>query len=816
MGQIMTRVTKRSGAALATLMVASLLALAPGPAVAVDGQADNSAAYTACPGEATASAGFVDTVGHYAEEEIDCLAYYRITVGTLPDRFSPNQPILRWQMALFLVRAAGPAGISLPGVSDQGFTDLEGKAPYIRDAINQVAALGITRGTSPTTFSPDVRMDRRQMALFLYRFLGKSPKGPGGAEAARIVPDDTVFEDLGSLSEAAVTAIGVMYEMGVTTGTTSTTFAPRNLVTRAQMALFITRALAHTNSRPAGVTIQSDSAVVSAGDTLDVHISIRDRQFRPQAGGLVDVFSTPADDPYSSFGTDGACLQAVEAAFGGRVCMIDRSDRRLDEKGNLLVVLEPADNALMWAWAGSLNNEFEVNTTTFGSIEIEVIKPAATLRVRDDMRHTARALKLGDTLELVFQLVDDDGRPVNESHVPVQLTTTYEHNGVTDRTNIKTHRTNGQGRVTVTFRGTDPDESSSTDSVTLDLDVAVRALEVLDQTTLGVVADDGNALITWSEEAPVASTLRLRQTVAYHELRESGPGLIHLVRAVLTDQYGDPVPDAVIDFSSDDPAGVGTGPVRKNTSSSGVGDLALPAGRFDGLLGTHLRRDRRWQCGRPAHPTLLDGHPGRRPLGPGGSHPVGRCPQQRDRVRRLVPQADPLRRQRPFRHPRHRSRDARLRGSPLLRRLQAPQLQPLLHRPRRHQLLRTDQHQNFRRSLSRRPQGKTRQAEGASWGTVLPASNSVDRGGSLAEDQGGLGRVGISQGWYETTDRRVVASARVSRDGPAAVGHRLMRRAGQHVVRVTVGTAGTVRPANLHDPRSGSVVIGKHAHHVNE
>ena len=576
MGQIITRVTKRSGAALAALMAASSLALAPGPAVAVDGKADNSAAYTACVGEASASAGFVDTVGHYAEDGIDCLAYYGITVGTSPGRYSPNQPIPRWQMALFLVRAAGPAGIALPEVSDQGFEDLESKAPFIRDAVNQVAALGITRGTSPTTFSPDVHMDRRQMALFLYRFLGKSPKGPGGAEAARIMPDDTVFEDLGGLSEDAVTSIRVIYEMGVTTGTSADTFSPRNLVTRAQMALFITRVLAHTNARPAGVTIQSDSAVVSAGDTLDVHISIRDRQFRPPTRALVDVFSTPADDPYSSFGPDGDCLQTVEVTFGDEVCMIDRSDRRLDELGNLLVVLEPTDNSLMWAWAGSLDNEFRVNTTTSGSIEIGVIKPAAALRVRDDMRHTAGTLRLGDTVSLVLQLVDDDGRPVNEAGFPVQVTTTYEHNGVTDRTNIKTYRTNSRGSVTITFRGTDPDGSSSTDLVTLDLDVVVRAVEVLDQTTLGVVADDDaadNVLITWSEEAPVASTLRLWQTVAYHELPESGPGPVHLVRAILTDQYGDPVPDAEIEFSSDDQAGLGTGPVRKNTSSSGVATL---------------------------------------------------------------------------------------------------------------------------------------------------------------------------------------------------------------------------------------------------
>ena len=584
MGRIMTGICRRWSGVLAMVMVAPLLALASGPAVAVDGKADNLASYTACLGDATASAGFVDTVGDFAEEAIDCLGYYGITLGTTPERFSPNQPITRWQMALFLVRAAVPAGIDLPEPSDQGFEDLDRMAPFIRDAINQVAALGITRGTSPTTFSPTLRMDRRSMALFIYRFLsmaqpgpGGAQPGPGGADATLIIPDDTVFEDLSGQSEAAVTAIRVIYEMGVTTGTTASTFSPNRRVTRAQMALFFTRALAHTNARPVGVTIQSDADLVSAGDTLDVHISIRNKSFGTRAGALVDVFSTPADDPYSTFGPDGACLLGVEVAFGGRVCMIDRSDQRLDESGNLLLILEPTDNMLLWAWAGSVEEEFRVNSTTSGSIDIQVLKPAAAVRVRDDMRPTATRLKLGDTVEVAFQLVDDGGRAVSEAGVGIQIVTTYETNGVTDRTKIATHRTDSEGLLVVPFRATDPDRAASNDSVTLDIDVVTQALGVVDQTTLRVVADDADDrdddLIIWSEEAPVASTLRLRQSAAYHEIPESGPGPVQLVRTILTDQYGDPVAGAEIRFSSDDTTGLGTAPVSGNTDSSGVAML---------------------------------------------------------------------------------------------------------------------------------------------------------------------------------------------------------------------------------------------------
>ena len=572
----MRRLTKRSAAILATFVVVSSVVV-PGPVMAVNGEADNLPSYSACVGPASASSGFVDTAGDFAEKAIDCLAYYGITKGTTADRYSPGRPITRSQMALFLVRAAGPAGLSLPAPSGQGFADISDKPQYIQDAINQIAALGITKGTSPTTFHPDVPMDRRQMALFLYRFLLRSPQGPGGTDAARVTPDDTLFEDLRNQPDAVVHAIGVIYEMGVTVGRTANRFAPEEPVSRAQMALFMTRALAHTNSRPAGVSIQSQTDTVSSGDTVEIQVSVRDARFGARGGRLVDVFTTPVKDPYASFGPEGNCLRTVEVAFGGRVCRIDTSDRRLDETGNLVIVLEPTDDMLLWAWAGSVDEEFHVNTTKSASVRLEVLKPATAVRVRDDMKRTARFLKLGDTVEVEFQLVDEDGRPVAEPGVRIQLATTYETNGVTDRTNIRTHRTDSAGRVTVSFPAADPNSTSPDDSVTLDIDIIVQGLEFVDRTTLGVVANDADdtkdVLIVWSEQTPAASSLRLRQTAIYHELPVSGPSPLNLVTAILTDQYGDPVGNVSISFSSDQESGLGESGATKDTDSGGVAAL---------------------------------------------------------------------------------------------------------------------------------------------------------------------------------------------------------------------------------------------------
>ncbi len=567
----MTGLFQRSAVLSALMMVAAVLTLSPAPAPALVG-ADNPAAYSACVGPATASAGLVDTVGHFAEEAIDCLVYYGISSGTSPVHFSPDVPITRAQMAVFLARAAIPAGIDLPAATDQGFRDLD-LAPAVQDAVNQIAALGISRGTSPTTFHPQVPMDRRQMVLFLYRFLLLSPTGPGGYDASLVTPDHRVFRDLDQESANVVTAIHVMYEMGVTAGRTASTFAPDALVTRGQMALFMTKALSHTNARPTGVSIQSTTGVISAGDTLELHISARNNQFEPITNSIVDVFSISADRPKPHFGPDGACLEWVEVVVSRLVCQIDRTDERLDDMGNLSVVIEPTDDMSVWAWRGSLGQHFRIDQTVAGSIDIKVVKPATAVRVRDGMKHTARFLRLGDAVEVSMQLIDDGGTPVAEPGVRIFVTTTYHTNGVSEQTTLRTYRTDAAGQVVVPFVAADPRRTSPDDSVALDLDVRAGRLEILDRTTLRVVADDPyenlDPMIMWSEREPEPQTLLLRQSSVYNEVARSAPSPVNVLRATLTDQYGDPVANTTIDFFSNQPSGLGASGRSLVTDRSG-------------------------------------------------------------------------------------------------------------------------------------------------------------------------------------------------------------------------------------------------------
>ena len=104
-------------------------------------------------------------VGSYCYDAV-LWAYQRgITNGTDPTTFSPNKTVTRGQAMTYLHRFAGSVDASC-GVS---FTDVSPNA-YYAPAIRWAVTLGITNGTTPSTFSPDAPCTKAQIVTFLYRF----------------------------------------------------------------------------------------------------------------------------------------------------------------------------------------------------------------------------------------------------------------------------------------------------------------------------------------------------------------------------------------------------------------------------------------------------------------------------------------------------------------------------------------------------------------------------------------------------------------------------------------------------------------------
>ena len=110
---------------------------------------------------AATSTRFPDVDGSlWWSAHVERFAELGVTRGYGDGTFRPNQDVTRAQMAAFLERA-----FDLPQAGDAGFSDTEGNTH--RDAINALAASGITRGYGDGTFRPHQRTTRAQMAALL-------------------------------------------------------------------------------------------------------------------------------------------------------------------------------------------------------------------------------------------------------------------------------------------------------------------------------------------------------------------------------------------------------------------------------------------------------------------------------------------------------------------------------------------------------------------------------------------------------------------------------------------------------------------------
>ena len=531
-------------------LIGSLLAGSVLPAVARHEEPDELPEFSACVGPALDSAGFRDLGGYSREtrDAINCLAHYRITLGTSARMYSPRDGVSRRQMALFLIRAGRPAGIELPDPTDQGFGDIGDLPRASRDAINQLAELGITDGKTTRTFAPDQIVTRRQMAKFLARFLELAPVGEGGVDIEHVYADDGVFEDLGDLEVSFYRAVIELYEMGVIEGTSDTRFSPGRSVTRAQMALFITRMLAHTNARPAGITLQPGDSTVFAESIVEIVVSVRDRYQRPVADASVDLFyAPPREDPFEK---NGRCDEdEVTPEFGEDVCVIDRVDDTTDGDGNLLYDLELDDDLVLYAWTGDLRDRFDQDNTDFVSVEYSAVNPAVAFELTDGLHPEALMVPYGRRVTFTFQLVDEEGEPVAEEGVEINVRSVEDTGGRTPDRDTDVYDTDSSGRVELSFRIDRPRSSSDTPSY-LDLEVLDSDLPVeKDETAVTSIR------LEWSGEDGVPTTLVLEQDRRYRAAT-AGSGGWNRVTATLVDQYGDPVRSEKIHFFSDDPDGL--------------------------------------------------------------------------------------------------------------------------------------------------------------------------------------------------------------------------------------------------------------------
>ncbi len=190
-----------------------------------------------------------------------------------------------------------------------------GPSSYAYGAVACLYELGVTNGTSPSTYSPNEYVTREQMAAFIARLHIDALSG--------VCPGEQPFGDVAA-SSYAYGAVACLYELGVTNGTSPSTYSPNEYVTREQMAAFLARFYRNVAGEDCG----------SVSLFVDVPF---DSFAKRDIGCLADLGVTTGTSPENFSPYDNVTREQM-AAFIGRLYSV------------LVQADPPSESSIPWWW----------------------------------------------------------------------------------------------------------------------------------------------------------------------------------------------------------------------------------------------------------------------------------------------------------------------------------------------------------------------------------------------------------------------------------------------------------------------------------
>lgn len=157
------------------------------------------------------------------------LAERGIIGGYEDGTFKPGSSITRGQAAAIIAKLLN---LETENVNDPGFKDVSPRL-WSFGAIAATAEKGIFRGYGDGRFGPNDKITRAQMASILIKAFDFH-------YYKRSLFTDIPFKDIDKLASHQE-AVYTLYKIGITSGTSPTTFSPNDPITRAQAAVLITK-----------------------------------------------------------------------------------------------------------------------------------------------------------------------------------------------------------------------------------------------------------------------------------------------------------------------------------------------------------------------------------------------------------------------------------------------------------------------------------------------------------------------------------------------------------------------------------------------
>lgn len=307
----------------------------------------------------SASAAFQDVpAGHWAEESIRRCAELGFLSGQSASRFGLGDGMTRGTFARVLCRFYG---WETPAPQESAFADI----PADHDAAGAAAALldhGVITTQRPD-FRPGEAMTREDLAVMLVRSLGL------GALSGAAQELESPFQDL----HTNAGYIGMAYNLGLTNGTSPTTFSPERAVTREEVAVTLIRLYSKLHSQPPEVTAildgpegadlpdmtGLDAAAIPAGQlmglagkasitsSLDAEGAARLKAAAKAAGARAFLHITGGTSSLDAPPEDAAALLADTVKSGGYDgLMMDMPELKRDRQKPLLALMSCLREAL--------------------------------------------------------------------------------------------------------------------------------------------------------------------------------------------------------------------------------------------------------------------------------------------------------------------------------------------------------------------------------------------------------------------------------------------------------------------------------------
>jgi len=180
--------------------------------------------------EIVASGVFKDVADDYWANEYIYDIYERgITTGMTETTFGPEMNLTRAQFVTFLARLAGA---DLTVYTESCFEDVS-MDQWFGQTVEWAHDTGITNGTTETTFSPDEKLTREQMAAMILRYTNAM-----NVELTAST-DAVTINDMANANDYAVEAITVLVANGIVAVDDLGNYNPKADATRAQMAMAI-------------------------------------------------------------------------------------------------------------------------------------------------------------------------------------------------------------------------------------------------------------------------------------------------------------------------------------------------------------------------------------------------------------------------------------------------------------------------------------------------------------------------------------------------------------------------------------------------